>query len=134
MPEIAQYVQKNGEAVTPAILTKIMKNLPLWKAEYAQIHAPKQPHLVRQLLFLSDAVEDFADGEFKELPYVAMAEAIFALIYAHKHFDIIPDSLPSMGRLDDSSIVRAVLIRHQKALERYAVSRGKNWSQITSMA
>jgi uncharacterized membrane protein YkvA (DUF1232 family) len=134
MPEIAQYVQKNGEGVTPAVLAKMMKNLPLWKAEYAQIYAPKQPHLVKQLLFLADAVEDFADGETKELPYVAMAEAIFALVYAHKHIDIIPDSLPAMGRVDDSSIVRAVLIRHQKALERYAVTRGMTWSQVTSMA
>jgi uncharacterized membrane protein YkvA (DUF1232 family) len=134
MPEIAQYVQKNGEAVTPAVLAKIMKNLPLWKAEYAQISAPKQPHLVRQLLFLADAVEDFADGETKELPYVALAEAVFALLYAHKHIDIIPDSMPAMGRVDDSSIVRAVLIRHQKALGLYAASHGKSWSQITSMA
>jgi uncharacterized membrane protein YkvA (DUF1232 family) len=48
------------------------------------------------------------------LPYYAVAEAAFALIYAHKKSDIIPDFIPELGYGDDSSVVRSVLIRYEK--------------------
>lgn len=82
--------------------------------------------------FLADAVEDTSEGVYKDLPYTAFAEAVFALTYAHKKMDIIPDALPEMGRADDSSVVRAVLIRHEKAFARYAESQGIVWARITS--
>ncbi len=130
MPEIAEYVKHGAESITPTTLANVMKYLPLWKAEYAQINAPEHPHLVEQLLFLADVVEDVAEGAYKEFPYVALAESIFALTYAHKHLDIIPDNVPKLGRADDSSVVRAVLIRHTKALGQYASTQGVNFEKI----
>jgi uncharacterized membrane protein YkvA (DUF1232 family) len=133
MSEVAAYVKHGATLVTPRILEKVLRNIPLWKAEFAQIHSPPHPHLVDQLLFLADAVEDFAEGAYKDLPYVALAEAVFALTYAHKSVDIIPDFIMGLGRADDSSIVRAVLIQNEKALAKYALDRGFNWAKITSL-
>ena len=132
MPEIVDYVNRGAAQMTPAVVEAILRKLPLWKAEFTQIHAPKFPHLVTQLEFLSDAVEDTAEGAYKDLPYVALAGAVFALVYAHKKVDLIPDSFGEMGRADDSSVVRAVLIQHEKAFGRYAEKHGVNWARITS--
>jgi uncharacterized membrane protein YkvA (DUF1232 family) len=132
MSEFATFVHRGASAVTPAIVEKVLRHLPLWKVEFTQIHAPLFPHLVDQLEFLADAVEDCAEGAYKDLPYFALAEAVFALTYAHKKFDIIPDWLPDSGRADDSSVVRAVLIQNEKAFGRYAEGRGLDWSRITS--
>jgi uncharacterized membrane protein YkvA (DUF1232 family) len=77
-------------------------------------------------------VEDFAEGAYKELPYVAVSGAVFALIYAHKKFGIIPDYVPNLGRGDDSSVVRAVLIQNEKAFAIYAGTQAADWSKITS--
>ena len=71
-------------------------------------------------------------GAYKDLPYVAFAQAVFALIYAHKKVGIIPDSVLNMGRADDSSVVRAVLIQNEKAFAIYAASQNVEWSRITS--
>lgn len=131
MSEIVNYIRNNASKITPAIVERVLKNLPMWKLEFSQINDPKYPHLSYQLSFLADAVEDFAEGVEKNLPYVAIAEAVFALIYAHKYVDIIPDFIPNIGRADDSSIVRAVLIQHEKAFARYAERNGFNWSVIT---
>lgn len=132
MPEIVQYVNHGATHVTPLILEKMLRQLPLWKMEFTQINAPLYPHLVNQLEFLADAVEDFVEGADKELPYVAIAEAAFALMYAHKKTDIIPDFVSKIGRGDDSSIVRAVLIQNERAFAKYASRHGLNWSRITS--
>jgi len=132
MSEIAKFVNNGATSITPAIADKIVHQLPQWKLEFTQINAPKFPHLVDQLEFLADAVEDAVEGAYKELPYVAVAQAVFALLYAHKKVGIIPDSILNLGRADDSSIVRAVLIQNEKAFAIYAASQNVDWTKVTS--
>jgi hypothetical protein len=45
---------------------------------------------------------------------------------------IIPEGILELGRADDSSVVRAVLIQNEKTLAIYAGSQGINWQKITS--
>ena len=134
MPEIAKFVNQGATTITPAVAEKVLRHLPQWKLEFTQINAPKFPHLVDQLEFLADAVEDSVEGAYKELPYVAVAQALFALVYAHKKMGVIPDSIQDLGRADDSSVVRAVLIQNEKAFAIYAGKQGVDWRQITSQA
>jgi len=132
MPEIVEYVNRGARLITPAVVEKVLRKLPLWKAEFTQIQAPKYPHLVDQLEFLANAVEDSAEGAYKDLPYSALAAAVFALTYAHKKVDVIPDYIHESGRADDSSIVRAALIQHERAFAQYAAANNLEWSRITS--
>lgn len=132
MPEIAAFVNKGAATITPAIVESVLRHLPQWKLEFTQIHEPLFPHLADQLEFLADAVEDMAEGAYKDLPYSAFAQAVFALLYSHKKVGIIPDSVLNLGRADDSSVVRAVLIQNEKAFALYAATQDRDWSQITS--
>jgi uncharacterized membrane protein YkvA (DUF1232 family) len=131
MSEIAMFVRRGTSQVTPRILKGVHKKLPFLKVEFAQINAPKFPHLVDQLELLADFLEDFAEGAAEDAPYVAVAAATFALIYAHRQFDLIPDRDSEFGRADDSGVVRAVLMEHQNVLSAYAARRGLNWDTIT---
>ncbi len=134
MPEIAKFVNRGAAIITPAVAEQVVRLLPQWKLEFTQINAPKFPHLVDQLSFLADAVEDAIEGAYKDLPLVGIAQAVFALIYAHKKVGIIPDALLELGRADDSSVVRVVLIQNEKAFAIYAGKQGLDWHQITSLA
>jgi len=131
MAEFVRFVNNGASLITPEVVEKVIRQLPVWKAEFTQIEAPKFPHLVDQLEFLADAVEDCFEGAYKELPYFALAEAVFALTYAHKKVDIIPDSVVDLGHADDSSVVRAVIMQNERAFEKYAKSQGINWQRIT---
>lgn len=132
MPEIAKFVNNGAASITPGVAEKMLRQLPQWKLEFTQIHAPLFPHLVDQLEFLANAVEDAIEGAYKELPYIAIAQAVFALIYAHKKGGVIPDSVLSLGYADDSSVVRAVLIQNERAFAVYAGAQGVDWQRITS--
>lgn len=134
MSDIAEFVQHGAAQITPRILKGIHKKLPFLKLEFAQIDAPKQPHLVNQLEFLADVIEDFAEGADGDLPLIAVAESAYALVYAHRQLDLIPDHTPNIGHADDSSVVRSVLMRHEKALAAYAERHQMNWKQITVKA
>ena len=131
MSEIVQFVRHGASRITPRVLKGIHKKLPFLKVEFATIHAPKFPHLVDQLEFLADIVEDFAEGAAEDLPYVTVANAAFALVYAHRQLDLIPDSVPEFGHADESSVVRAVLIEHERVLADHASRHGLNWAKIT---
>jgi len=132
MPEIVDFVNRGAATVTPAVVEKMLRHLPQWKLEFTQIYDPLFPHLVDQLDFLANAVEDVAEGAYKELPYVAFAQAVFALLYTHKKVGIIPDTVLNLGHADDSSVVRAVLIQNEKAFAIYAASQDVEWSKVTS--
>ena len=82
MSEIAKFVNRGATSITPSVAENVLRHLPQWKLEFTQINAPKFPHLVDQLEFLADAVEDAVEGAYKELPFVAIAQAVFALLYA----------------------------------------------------
>jgi len=129
MSEIVEFLNHGAASVSPAIVDKMLRALPQWKLEYTQIYEPLFPHLGFQLEFLANAVEDSAEGAYKELPYYAIAQATFALIYAHKRVGIIPDSVLNLGRADDSSVVRAVLIQNEKAFAIYARRAGSGLVQ-----
>ena len=132
MSEIAKFVNNGSASITPAMAGKILHHLPQWKLEFTQINAPKFPHLVDQLEFLTDAVEDAVEGAYKELPYGAVAQAVFALLYAHKKMSVIPEGVLEMGGADNSSVVRAVLIQNEKSFAIYAGTQGQSWQKITS--
>ena len=132
MSEIAKFVNHGAASITPAVAENVLRHLPQWKLEFTQISAPQFPHLVDQLEFLADAVEDATEGAYKELPYTALAQAVFALVYAHKKMGIIPEGILEMGGADNSSVVRAVLIQNEKAFAIYAGTQGISWQKITS--
>ena len=131
MAEVVKFVHHGTAMITPAILKGVHRKLPFLKLKFAEINDPKFPHLVNQLEFLADVVEDFAEGVEDSIPYVVVAAATFALVYAHREFDLIPDSIPEFGHADDSVVVRAVLIEHEKVLSDYADRHKMNWNRIS---
>ena len=114
MSEIADFVHHNAAKVTPAILQGVHHRLPQLKLEFAEIHAPKYPHLVDQLELLADVIEDYAEGADQEIPYFVIAESAFALAYAHNQTHLIPDHVADIGFADESAVVRTVMIENEK--------------------
>jgi uncharacterized membrane protein YkvA (DUF1232 family) len=131
MPEIVKFVNSGAVSITPAVAEKVLRQLPQWKLEFTQISAPNYPHLVDQLEFLASAVEDAVEGAYKDLPFVTIAQATFALLYAHKKVGVIPETLLDLGRADDSSVVRAVLIQNERVLAAYASAQGIDLKKIS---
>ncbi|MFT6619746.1 MAG: hypothetical protein ACJASX_002650, partial [Limisphaerales bacterium] len=75
MAEIKKFVHHGASEVNQRILEGIHKKLPMLKIEFSQINAPKYPHLVEQLEFLADVIEDFMEGADKGIPLGTVAEA-----------------------------------------------------------
>lgn len=131
MADIANFAHRGAAAITPNLLKGVHKKLPFLKLKFTEVDDPAYPHLADQLEFLADVVEDFAEGVEEDLPYATVSAAVFALIYANRQTDVIPDVIPGAGLADDSAVVRAVLMEHEKVLAAYAERHKMKWSEIT---
>jgi len=131
MADLANLVHRGTAAITPNILKGVHKKLPFLKLKFTELDDPAFPHLTDQLEFLADVVEDFAEGVEEDLPYVTVAASVFALLYAHRQLDLFPNAIPEVGLADDSAVVRAVLIEHEKVLAAYAERHKMKWDAIT---
>lgn len=131
MAELVDFVHRNASKITAHTLKRVYKKLPMLKLEFTQVHAPSFPHLIPQLQFLANLIEDFVDGKAEDMPLVTIAGACFAIIYAQRQWDLVPDPLPDLGRTDDSGVVRVVLIENERVLAEYAQRQGLNWRTIT---
>ena len=57
------------------------------------------------LMALIRLVKAWALGEYKQIPWLSIAFAVAAIIYFVNPFDLIPDTIPVIGYLDDATVI-----------------------------
>jgi uncharacterized membrane protein YkvA (DUF1232 family) len=112
--ELTGFIQSKARALTMADIDRLIVDLPVLRKRFSKISTQTYPYLADQLQFLSLVAEDqILHDPTAEM----MGEAAFALFYFQRATDLIPDSIPGIGLLDDAMIVRIVLGRHERALK-----------------
>jgi len=116
--ELTNFIQSQARGLSPADLNRLIVDLPALRERFTKIPSQTYPYLSDQLEFLSLVVKDQVAGLNYDLTAQTVAEATFALLYFQNPTDLIPDSIPGMGLLDDAMIVSIVLRRHEQAFKR----------------
>jgi uncharacterized membrane protein YkvA (DUF1232 family) len=79
--------------------------------------------LVPQLKLLLAMLRDSMSGQF-QLSWKDMSAITATLLYIGNPFDVLPNSLPEVGHLDDALVVALCVSTVRKDLRRYALARG----------
>lgn len=106
----------------PAALARDLTSL----CEKIETLHTQHPRLAAQLQFLAGFIASGA----AEAPETVRHEATFALLYATKEEDMIPDSLPDIGYSDDAAVTEIVLYRHDEFFEQHCLDRRIDWNAI----
>ncbi len=72
-----------------------------------------------QLLF--NLLRDYANGNYREVPFNVVAAIGGALLYVLSPIDLIPDFIPIVGYLDDAAVIAFCLNLIEKDLISYKV-------------
>ena len=112
--EISSFIERQARAVSIREINRLIVDLPALRERFAKIPMETYPHLADQLQLLTLVVEEQV---VRDPAGQMVGEAAFALLYFQRATDLIPDSIPGMGLLDDAMIVRIVLARHQQEFE-----------------
>jgi uncharacterized membrane protein YkvA (DUF1232 family) len=125
--ELTDFIQSQAGALSVADLDRLISDLPALRERFARLPLQTYTHLPDQLEFLSLFVEEQISGcDLAEEP---VAEAAFALLYFQRATDLIPDSIPNMGLLDDAMIVSMVLRRQEHAFKRSSHAYMLRWPE-----
>lgn len=129
-----EFVMRGGQGITAGKMAEFRRKLPFLKVKAETIDAPNFPHLREQILFLTRYTEDVLDGVYDSEDLTAVAESVFGLGYLLQDVDIIPDSVPEMGYVDDSAVIRTVLAGHQEEFRKFAAKTGLDLAAVTYQA
>ena len=123
--DLDSYVEHGARLLSPLDLIGIQQDLPVLRSKIASLQTG-QTQLSRQLAFFLG----FYENDPPNLPAKVRRETIFALHYAAKEEDLVPDSEPEAGYLDDSAVTESVLSRHADVFESYCAYHDISWEAL----
>jgi uncharacterized membrane protein YkvA (DUF1232 family) len=123
-----RFVEQGGRLLGTDDSASLSGELPALR-EKIQILRKEYPLFGRQLEFLIGFVESVSAKSFDQ----ARKEATFALLYAAKDMDMMPDHVPGVGYLDDAAVAKVVFSRHTQIFERHCAVHGIEWSTLTEV-
>lgn len=78
------------------------------------------------MLFMS-LVKDYYKGDYRKIPFKTISAGAIGALYVLNPIDLIPDSIPFIGHIDDALVLKFCLKQARKDLQKY-----KEWKQEQS--
>ena len=75
------------------------------------------------MLFMS-LIKDYYKGDYRKIPFRTLSAGVVGAIYTLNPIDLIPDSIPFIGYIDDALVLKFCLKQARKDLQKY-----KSWKQ-----
>jgi len=121
LPNPSAYITDGIANVTADDLTGLRSLLPQVRSKAAKI--ADSMRLRRRIELLAT----YFDETGTQGATTERRETAFVLYYFLKGFDLIPDTTPKIGLLDDALLVETVLRRNQAVLHGHWVSQRRPW-------
>jgi uncharacterized membrane protein YkvA (DUF1232 family) len=122
------YVERGAEDVSEVDLDTVVERADAIEERF-QTSGPLQ-RLLRDGRLLLGLVRDARRGHYREVPVWTLSAAGFTLLYVLNPFDIVPDTIPLLGLLDDAAVVSACLSLVEQDLREYQAWKQSNAAEI----
>ena len=91
------------------------------------------PHIGDKLAVaasMASMVKSFAKKEYTQVPIGSVVAAISAIVYVVSPIDLIPDTIPGIGYIDDAAVIAACLKLIESDLTEYIEWRKENGKEL----
>lgn len=117
------FIRKSADRIRDDHIKKVTERADDIKEKFSR--GGPLGRFIDDLSLLFSIVKDYWSGDYREVPYWAIAAIVFALLYVLDPIDIIPDVIPVIGHLDDAAVVALCLVMVEQQLHDY-----KKWKQV----
>ncbi|GAB4335757.1 MAG: YkvA family protein [Calditrichia bacterium] len=103
--------------------------------EKAKAHQGKISQFLEELRWLIRMVQAYYKKEYTAIPWKTILFALAAIIYFVNPMDVVPDSLPAIGFLDDSVVLGFVVSSIKEDLDKFKLwfkGSALNWETAES--
>lgn len=117
--DLRTIVLESAGQLAPGDIETLMANETAIRRRASKVPAASLPLFRAQLDLAIDCLRDHHEGRCPQIPYRTISILAAAVLYFADEYDIIPDFLPRMGRLDDAAIMATAFNLSRQGLERY---------------
>jgi uncharacterized membrane protein YkvA (DUF1232 family) len=125
--ELIGFIQTQARALSVADIRRLIRDLPPLGERFTTIPLQTYPYLLGHLEFLFLVFKEQVTRRSGNPARLIVSEAAFALLYFERTNDLIPDSIPGMGLLDDAMIASLVVRRHEAAFKHSSHAHKLRW-------
>ena len=111
------YVKQGAKDISEVDLDTVVERAEAIEERF-QGSGPLQRVLEDGRLSL-ELVRDTQEGRYRAVPVWTLSAVGFALLYVLNPFDLVPDTLPLLGLIDDAAVVSACLSLVEQDLRNY---------------
>lgn len=113
------YLESGARVVGDRQVKRVLRYAPEIRKRIASGAALPRVKIRAEMML--SLVADFRAGTYRTVTYRSVALMVFALAYVIAPVDIVPDSLPIIGEVDDAIVVALCARMVRTELEAYAV-------------
>jgi len=74
-----------------------------------------------------ELIKDYFKGNYKKIPYWALSAVAFSLLYVLNPLDLLPDTIPIIGQIDDATVIGLCVYMVDQEVKKY-----KKWKMTNS--
>lgn len=123
--DLRTIVLDSADILAPADIETLMANEAEVHKRLGKAQVSALPLFHSQTELAIDCLRDHLNGSAPQIPYRTIALLGAAVLYFLDEYDIIPDFLPKVGRLDDAAIMATAFALARPGLERYCAANGR---------
>ena len=116
---------KYSKNVTEDDVSKVLEKE---KAILGKAHGPLEK-FAQNIKLLFSVIKDYANGSYKEIPWMTIAAIIGSLLYIFSPIDLIPDLVPVAGLLDDAAVLGLCLNGISADLKNYSAWKNLDFAE-----
>lgn len=123
--DLRRFVERGAHLLKSEDTAFLTANQKRLREKLDDIRA-EHPRLERQLEFLAKIHK----SKPSTVPDSIRREAAFALLYAIRDMDMMPDDVPGLGFVDDAAVTEVVLSRHAEIFRTYCEDHNMDWTAL----
>lgn len=120
-----KFIKENSRSITEQDIQKVSDIAD--KIEQKFINRGPLKRFLDDGKLLISVIKDYIKGQYRKIPYWAIAAIAFTLLYVFNPSDVVPDILPMLGLVDDATLVGVCLYLVERELKDYQI-----WKQTSS--